>query len=51
MLLVVVVGMMSLLVALEFEEGKRNIHIVRYLLTAVTRPGPTPGDTCHCTMR
>jgi hypothetical protein len=38
MLLLVVAGRMPMLVALEFEEGKRNTHIVRYLLTAATQP-------------
>jgi hypothetical protein len=37
-LLFIVAGKTPMLVALEYEEGKRNIHVVRYLLAHGTDP-------------
>jgi hypothetical protein len=51
-LLFVVAGETPMLVALEYEEGKRNIHVMRYLLAHGVDPArPDTRGTRRCTMR
>jgi hypothetical protein len=47
-----VAGETPMLVALEYEEGKRNIHVMRYLLAHGVDPArPDTRGTRRCTMR